>query len=238
MTQSPRQLVFDLPVQAASGEGDFLTSTSNRAAVDVLASWPHWPHPCIVLVGPQSSGKSHLAAVWAQRTAAPRLIARELDETAIRPFTPEPFTPESTMALLVEDIDRGIGSDRVLFHLLNQALELKRTLLMTSRVAPGDLDIALPDLRSRLRATPVITIEPPDDGLIGAVLVKLFADRQLSVEPAVISYLLTHMDRSMAAAGAVVARVDALSLARQRKVTRAMAADALAIEFNPKDETE
>jgi chromosomal replication initiation ATPase DnaA len=224
----PRQLVFDLPVSTASGHEDFLTSASNRAAVDLIASWPDWPNAWVVLAGPPSSGKSHLAGLWASRSGAAALAAAALDDRSI-----SPFSPEGAPALLVEDIDRGIGSERVLFHLLNQARELKRTVLMTSRTAPGDIEIALPDLRSRLRAAPVIMIDPPDDGLLAAVLVKLFADRQLSVEPAVVSYLLRHVDRSMAAVAAAVARVDALSLARQRKVTRATVAEALAMDLVP-----
>lgn len=221
---APRQLVFDLPVAEATGAGDFWISGSNRAAFDLVESWPHWAQPSAVVAGPPASGKSHLAAVWAAKSGALTVAARDVcDETVAL------FQREDIRALTVEDIDRGIGDQRVLFHLLNHARETGRWVLLTSAVAPGELDIALPDLRSRLRALPMISIAEPDDALLGAVLVKLFCDRQLNVDPGIINYLIRHMDRSMEEARGVVAGIDALALMRQRKVTRATAAEVLAM---------
>ena len=220
---APRQLVLDLPVQAASGAGDFLVSASNQAAFDLVGSWPGWREPSALIAGPPACGKSHLASVWQARAQATAIPASALGEDAVIVFR-----REEVRALVIEDIDRGIGDPRILFHLLNHARETQRYLLLTSRIAPGDLDIALPDLRSRLRALAMINILEPDDGLLSAVLVKLFADRQLAVDPAVISYLVRHMDRSFAAASTTVASIDAIALARQRKVSRAIATEALA----------
>lgn len=221
--EEPRQLVFDLPLRPASGLGDFLVSQSNAAAVALIDRWPDWPQPAALLAGDAACGKTHLASVWQAQSGAALLAARTLTDEAVTLFQ-----REDVRALVVEDIDRGIDNQRVLFHLLNLARETKRHMLLTSRIAPGDLDVALPDLRSRLRALPVIMIAPPDEALLAAVLVKLFADRQIAVEPAIISYLTRHMERSLEAARSVVSRVDALSLARQRKITRALAAEALA----------
>jgi chromosomal replication initiation ATPase DnaA len=130
-------------------------------------------------------------------------------------------------ALLVEDLHGGIGNQRVLFHLLNLVREHKLSMLLTSRLAPGEMEVSLPDLRSRLRALPVVTIEPPDEALLKSVLVKHFADRQLTVEPHVISYIALHMEQSMEAAAAIVAELDRHALASHRKVTRALAAEIL-----------
>ncbi|MBN8913452.1 MAG: hypothetical protein J0H65_15625 [Rhizobiales bacterium] len=217
----PEQLVLALPHRPAQEAEDFLVSRSNAAAVDLVDRWPGWPLPAALVVGPAGAGKSHLANVWRLRSGALVAPASRLDEAAVRAFEARP-------ALVVEDIDRGVGSEQVLFHLLNLAREKSGSILMTSRIAPGEIDITLPDLRSRLRATPPVLIEMPDGPLIRSVLVKLFADRQLAVEPHVISYLALHMDRSMDAAIQVVAACDRLSLAMQRKVTRAVAAAALA----------
>ncbi|MEQ1698281.1 MAG: DnaA/Hda family protein [Hyphomicrobiaceae bacterium] len=220
---APRQLVLDLPLDAATGAGDFLVSGSNAAAVDLIESWPHWPQPSALLVGPPASGKSHLAAVWRAKSHAALFAAGDLNDDTVALFQ-----RDDVRALVVEDIDRGIADQRILFHLLNHARETKRHMLLTSAIAPGDLEIALPDLRSRLRALAMIGIAEPDDALLGAVLVKLFCDRQLNVEPAVISYLIRHMDRSMESARTIVGDIDTLALERQRKVTRATAAEALA----------
>ena len=159
---------------------------------------------------------------WRLKSAGEATLqAAALDETAVILF-------QRAKALVIEDLDRGIGHERVLFHLLNLAREHKSHLLLTSARAPGDLDITLPDLRSRLRALPVVRIENPDTELLRAVLVKLFADRQLTVEPHVIAHLGLHMERSMAAAERLVDAIDRRALAAHRKVTRALAAEVLA----------
>lgn len=216
----PEQLVLALPHRPAQEAEDFLVSRSNAAAVERVDRWPDWPLPAALVVGPAGAGKSHLANVWRLRSGALVAKADGLDEAAVRAFELQPV-------LVVEDIDRGIGSEQVLFHLLNLAREKAGFILMTSRAAPGEIEIALPDLRSRLRATPPVAIEMPDEQLIRSVLVKLFADRQLAVEPHIVSYLALHLDRSMDDANKVVAACDRLSLAMQRKVTRAVAAAAL-----------
>lgn len=217
----PEQLVLALPHRAAQEAEDFLVSRSNTAAVELVDAWPGWALPAALVVGPAGSGKSHLANVWRLRSGADVVTAARLTEAAVGVF-------EGRGALVVEDIDRGVGNEQVLFHLLNLAREKQGAILLTSRVAPGEIEITLPDLRSRLRAIPPVFIEAPDDALIRSVLVKLFADRQLEVEPHVVSHIARHMERSMAAALAVVAACDRLSLAMQRKVTRAVATAALA----------
>ena len=131
-------------------------------------------------------------------------------------------------ALLVEDLHAGIADERVLFHLLNLVREHKLSMLLTSRTPPGELEVQLPDLRSRLRALPVVAIAPPDEVLLKAVLVKHFTDRQLAVEPDLIGYLASSMERSMEAAAAIVAEIDRAAMASHRKVTRALAAEVLA----------
>ena len=225
----PEQLVLALPHRAAQEAEDFLVSRSNAAAVEMVDAWPDWPLPAALVVGPAGAGKSHLANVWRLRSGADVMAAARLDEAAVRAF-------EARRALVVEDIDRGVASEQVLFHLLNLARETAGSILLTSRAAPGEIEIALPDLRSRLRAIPPVLIAAPDEDLIRSVLVKLFADRQLAVEPHVVSHLARHIDRSTDVAMRVVAACDRLSLAMQRKVTRAVAAAALAEVDRDQDE--
>jgi chromosomal replication initiation ATPase DnaA len=214
-----RQLVLDLAQRPALGAEDFLISRSNRAAAEVIDRWPDWPSPCVVVVAPPRAGKTHLANVWRLRSGAVRLEAKSLSEKHVA---------ETAGAVLVEDLHAGIGEERALFHLLNLVREHKRSMLLTSRCLPGELDVRLPDLRSRLRALPVAAIDPPDEVLLKAVLVKHFADRQLAVEPHVIGYIALHMEQSMEAAASVVAAIDRAAMAAHRKVTRALAAEILA----------
>jgi chromosomal replication initiation ATPase DnaA len=213
------QLVLDLSHHPALEAEDFLVSPSNQVAADFVDRWPHWPHPCAVVVAPARAGKTHLANVWRLRSGAAPLAAKRIGEADLASISG---------ALLIEDLHAGIGDERVLFHLLNLARERRMSMLLTSRAPPGELSVKLPDLRSRLRALPLVAIEPPDEALLKAVLVKHFADRQLKVEPHVIGYIALHMEQSMEAAATVVAEIDAAALAFQRRVTRALASLVLA----------
>ena len=219
MTAAPRQLVLDLAHRQALEAEDFLVSSSNEAAIELIDRWPDWPHPACVVVGPRGSGKSHLANVWRLKSSAGACAA--LRDAAVAALG-------DGSALVVEDLDRGIADEQALFHLLNRARESRLSVLLTSCSAPGDLEFRIPDLRSRMRALPVVALEASDEALLKAVLVKLFCDRQLNVEPAVIEYLGLRMERSMAAASRVVAAIDRLALEMHRKVTRPLAAEALA----------
>jgi chromosomal replication initiation ATPase DnaA len=218
---APRQLVLDLGHRPALGAEDFLVSASNARAVDLIDRWPAWPAPAAIVVGPHQSGKTHLANVWRHKSGAAAICAADLGEDRMGDLGHAP-------ALVVEDIERGIGCERTLFHLMNLAREHQRGLLLTTSVVPAEIEVGLPDLRSRLRGALTVAIERPDDGLLRAVLVKHFADRQLQVEPQVINTLLITMERTMAAAADTVEAIDRLALATRRKVTRALVAQALA----------
>ena len=221
MIAVPRQLVLDLAHRQALGAEDFLVSRSNSAAVELIDRWPDWPHPASVVIGTQGAGKTHLAHVWQLRSSAGLVAASAITDATVAALA-------DGDALVVEDLDRGIAEEQALFHLLNRAGESKLAVLLTSRVAPGGLEFAIPDLRSRMRALPFVEVQPPDEALLKSVLVKLFADRQLAVEPPVIEYLSLRMERSMEAANRLVDTIDRLALAMHRKVTKPLAAEALA----------
>jgi chromosomal replication initiation ATPase DnaA len=130
----------------------------------------------------------------------------------------------ATGALAVEDVAAG-ADEAALFHLLNLAREDHAFVLFTASRRLDALGFTLPDLISRLRAIPVVTLAPPDDALLSAILVKLFADRQLAIGNDVVAYLLPRIERSFAAARAAVAQLDAAALSRGRAVNRGLAAE-------------
>src|SRR5690606_395543 len=159
---------LELPHRAARDAEDFLVSSCNEAAVLAIDRWPDWPHPAMAVAGPPGSGKSHLVNVWRTRSGALVMPAGDLKEDSA--------SPRGThRAGAVEDIDRGVADERALFHIWNMAAEQRLSVLLTRRRAPGELAIALPDLRSRLRAVPLLGIASPDETLLRALLVKLFA---------------------------------------------------------------
>jgi chromosomal replication initiation ATPase DnaA len=220
MHGSPRQLALALDHAENLAREDFLGGPSNAAALALIDSWPDWPHRSVVLAGPEGAGKSHLAAIWAQTSGARLVAARALDEAAV---------PASlaTGALVVEDIAEDAFEERALFHLLNLAREEEAFLLLTARGAPAGWRFAIRDLGSRLRAVPVVALAPPDDALLRALLVKLFADRQLAVDESLVGYVLARIERSFAAARAAVARLDQEAMRRKRPLTKALAAEVL-----------
>ena len=219
MITTPEQLVFELPHRTAMGLEDFLVSRSNEAAVDLVDRWPDWPIGAAVIAGAKGSGKTHLANVWLSRANGKAFEASAISRDTVPAVA-------ASGAVLIEDIQRA-SDEAALFHLLNLVREQRLQILLTTDTAPGDLPITLPDFRSRLKALPLATIEPPDDALLRAVLVKLFADRQLTVEPQLVDYVLVRMERSMLAAERFVAAADRRARALQRRVTRAIAAATL-----------
>ncbi|WP_022702984.1 DnaA ATPase domain-containing protein [Pseudorhodobacter ferrugineus] len=220
MTQ---QLAFDLPHRTARGREDFFVSSTNAQALAALDAWRTWPGSKMVLTGPPAAGKTHLAHVWAAASGAQVHAASTLDHADIPTLATQP-------AVVIEDCET-LGSDPIaqtaLFHLHNMLAATGAALLMTAATAPRDWGFTLPDLASRVQAAPVTRLDPPDDALLSAVLVKLFADRQITVTPALIAYVLPRMDRSFAAARALVAALDTAALARGTGVTRALAATVL-----------
>jgi chromosomal replication initiation ATPase DnaA len=215
------QLAFDLDPAENFSHDDFIRGAANAAALDLVESWPGWPARTVAIVGPEGSGKSHLAAIWAAAAGARRLASRALDEPAVPAAL-------ATGALALEcGVVDGNLDERALFHLLNLVKEQQAFLLLTARIAPAAWPIALADLASRLRAVPVVTLAAPDDTMLRAVLVKLFADRQVVVDEALVSYLMVRIERSFAAARSIVATLDREALRRQRPVTRALAGEIL-----------
>jgi len=216
-TSAPRQLALALAHQESFAREDFLAGPPNTAALGLVERWPDWPDRMLALIGPEGSGKSHLAAIWAERAGARLLSSRALEA----PNLPGAL---ATGALVVEDVRPGAFEEAALFHLLNLAREEGASLLLTSRTSPQGWAARIPDLVSRLRALPVAELGPPDDALLRAVLIKLFADCQLAVDEALIGYLAARIERSVPAARAAVGALDEASLRLQRPVNRALAA--------------
>jgi chromosomal replication initiation ATPase DnaA len=217
MLLPPRQLALALDHAESYAREDFLSGPGNEAALRLIDGWPDWPANAIALVGPEGSGKTHLSTIWAAAAGARVVSGHALSEAGLRAAL-------ATSALVIEDA-AGTADERTLFHLINLARDESAFLLVTARTAPSVWPVAIPDVVSRLRAMPAVTLQAPDDAMLRAVIVKLAADRQLALDENIVSYLSTRIERSFAAARAAVIALDNEALRQGRPPTRALAAE-------------
>ena len=215
---APRQLVLALDHAESFARDDFLAGPSNAAALALIESWPDWPDGVMALVGPEGSGKTHLASIWAEAAGA-RVLSAKLLEHGDLPAA------LATGALALEDLEPDDLDEPALFHLLNLAREERAFVLITARAAPTTFPVTIRDLASRLRAISVVALAAPDDALLRSLIVKLAADRQLAVDEPLVNYLANRIERSFAAARAAVMRLDEEAMRQHRPVTRALAAE-------------
>ena len=219
----PSQLTLELALPPPTyAREDFVTAAGNCEALAWLDRWPDWPAPALALHGPAGCGKTHLGRIWASRASARLLDAGDLDGKSVADLA---AIAAASPAVLIERADKA--PERGLFHLYNLMRERRGHMLLISQEPPARWSIALPDLASRLRAAPAVAVAPPDDELLGSIILKQLADRQLHAGAGVVQYLVSHMERSADAARRVVAALDRKALAERREIDRRLAADVL-----------
>ncbi|KAF0099964.1 MAG: hypothetical protein FD144_3485 [Rhodospirillaceae bacterium] len=202
---------------------DFVVADGNREALAWIDRWPDWPAPALSLNGPAGCGKTHLGRIWVARSGAIAMTGADLDGMSVADLTSLAAT---SPAIVIERAERA--PERGLFHLYNLVRERGGHMLLISDEPPARWSIALPDLASRLRAAPAVAVAPPDDELLGSIILKQLADRQLHAGAGVVQYLVSHMERSADAARRVVAALDRRALIERREIDRRLAMDVLA----------
>lgn len=219
----PSQLTLDLALPPPTyARDDFVIATGNREALAWVDRWPDWPAPALALHGPVGCGKTHLGRIWAARAEAQLLVGRDLEGKSVVDLT---ALVEASPRLLIDQASEA--PERALFHLYNLLRERRGYMLLLSAEPPARWQITLPDLASRLRAAPAVAVEPPDDELLGSIILKQLADRQLHAGAGVVQYLVSRMERSADAARRVVAALDHKALSERREIDRRLAADVL-----------
>ncbi|MCG8508048.1 MAG: DnaA/Hda family protein [Rhodospirillales bacterium] len=209
------QLRLEFEPRPALGGDDFLVAPNNAEAVTWLDRWPDWPSTALVIHGPPGCGKSHLCQVFLAASEARHIGVSDLTRN------PADVLLADAPAAVIDRAETALaaGAERPLFHLFNHLSETGRKLLLTARAPVSRWPVDLPDLHSRLATAVSAEIGPPDDPLIAAVIVKLFADRQLRIDDGVVTYLLSRMERSFDAARQLVSAIDDAALAEHRNIT-------------------
>ncbi|WP_421913661.1 DnaA regulatory inactivator HdaA [Mesorhizobium sp.] len=217
-TEQPRQLPLDLGHGIGYSRDELVVSATNEQAAALVDRWPDWPSAVVVLAGPPGSGKTHLASIWQARAGAVKVEAKRIGDC---------IANLGARPALIDDVDAGPVDEHGLFHLINAVRGAGSQLLLTARRFPSAWGVRLPDLASRLKAAATVEIHEPDDLLLAGVITKLFADRQVEVEPHVVQYLVRRIERSLATAMRVVERLDRTALERKTPITRALAAETI-----------
>jgi chromosomal replication initiation ATPase DnaA len=217
--EKPRQLPLDLRHSPGFSRDDLVVSAANAAAVTLIDRWPDWPSPVVVLAGPAGSGKSHLGAIWREMSSAVECNAGLIGEEALGAAELGP--------VFIDNVGEAAIDERGLFHLVNAMRGAGKHLLLASRRFPAAWGLKLPDLSSRLKAAATVEIGEPDDQLLAGVITKLFADRQVEVEPHVVQYLVRRIERSLSTAIRIVERLDRTALEQKSRITRALAVEAV-----------
>lgn len=189
----------------------------------MIDAWPNWPGHLVVLAGPIGSGKTHIASVWAGETGAICTSAADFENCENDLIA----AAGNGKNILIEDMGSDFANEKGLFHLLNTVREAGSYCMITSRTWPREWDISLPDLRSRLTAAQLVELQEPDDELLRQVMIKLFADRQLSVETGVVDYCVLRMERSLESASRLVGKIDRMALAEKKTISKKIAGAAL-----------
>ena len=214
------QLTLELAPEPGYERENFVVSGSNEQAYAMIELWPDWPDPMLLILGPPGAGKSHLGAIWAS-------IAKASVQSAASLATADIEALAAGGPLLLEDGDAIGEAEAQLFHLVNLMREHGTALVITAKTPPDAWGLRTADLLSRMRLAPTVAIGPPDDALMRAVLVKLLIDRQLVIDTSVVGYIALRLERSLGAARAFIDALDREALARQRRISRTIAADVL-----------
>lgn len=225
MTNQFIQLAFDLPLPSSSRQEDFFVTSSNQIAVDFINLWPKWSDHAAVIVGEKGAGKSHLAQIWQDKSAALLCDAGSEDYLKILDDSYLKALVLSNGSAVVGDAPR----EEILFHLLNRAKAGELDLLILDEAKPAHWAVNLLDLRSRLNAQSVYEITSPDDLLLQALMIKQFRDRQIAITPDVLAYLSKQIHRSYKAIGEIVQKIDTHALAKKRGVTIPLVKEVLSL---------
>ena len=218
-----KQLYFEMPNKKALGIEDYIITESNNFAFDLIVKMAKGEISFGLISGPPYSGKTHLSKILIKNARNYKTLYFDRDyQNILNRF-------EVSDILILENIDKikDDKSEQDLFHIINFAKENNKKLLMTSRKPISEIDLNLEDLKSRLNSILEAKIKEPDDQLMKLILIKILNDKQLKINPNVIDFLVSRLERSYESINLFIEKIDKFSLEKSKKITIPLISDLL-----------
>ena len=205
------QLIFKFPFSKKYYEQDFFVSSNNFSAYKLVESWPNWPGKWLNIFGSKGSGKTHLAKILEKKIDKIKLIeAKNIENELVRDLN-------SLDCLIIDNYENNID-EKLLYSILNQSKQLEKYILINSTLSIKNTNFNLEDLKSRIRSFLFIGIELPTDDLLKVIITKTLSDKQVSIDPKLLKYIINNVERSYEKMFKFLKDVDELSLSTGKSI--------------------
>ena len=204
------QLLLDFDIKTNFNDHDYYVSNSNFFAFNLIDKWPNWEKRILNISGEKFSGKTHLANIFKSKSSAFFLNESQINDEAFKKI-------KLYESIIIDGFSNTID-ERLIYSILNLVDQDSKYLLINSVTPLGEIDFELPDLVSRSKNLLHAKIEPPDDDLIFAIILKNFSDRQIKLEKKIIEFIINRIDRSYSKISEFIYKIDELSLKKKKPI--------------------
>ena len=204
------QLLLDFDIKRTFNDHDYYTSKSNYFAFNLIDKWPKWEKRILNISGEKFSGKTHLSNIFKLKSSALFLNENKLNNDV--------FNKIKLHESIIIDGFSNMVDENLTYSIFNLIDQDSKYLLITSEIPLGEMNFKLPDLVSRSRNMLHAKIDPPDDELIFAIILKNFSDRQIKLEKKIIEFIINRIDRSYSKISEFIYKIDELSLKKKKPI--------------------
>ena len=205
------QLVFKFPFKTKYYDNDFYVSSNNFSAYKLIENWPSWPGKWLNIFGVPGSGKTHLSKILEKKINKVAIIEeKKISEKILDDL-------HEIDCLIIENFKNDINQ-KLLFSILKQSKQFDNHLLINSIIPINKLNYNLKDLKSRINSFIFIGIELPTDELLKVIISKSFSEKQISINPNIVEYIIKNVDRSYEKILKFLKDIDELSLSSGKSI--------------------
>ena len=204
------QLLLNFDIKKNFNDHDYYVSESNYFAFNLIDKWPKWEKRILNISGEKYSGKTHLANIFKSKSSALFLTENDINNDVFKKI-------KLYESIIIDGFSNKID-ENLTYSIFNLVDQDSKYLLINSEIPLGEINFKLPDLVSRSRNLLHSKINPPDDELIFAIILKNFSDRQIKLEKKLIEFIINRIDRSYGKISEFIYKVDELSLKKKKPI--------------------